>query len=68
VRTTQSRSIALEEAVTTKPDLTACYEALAKLYLRSKNYDRPSTGNKALDIDTTIRTCSASLAESYEEG
>ena len=43
----------IEEAVAAKPDLTAGYEALAKLYLRTKNYDKAiDRANKALEIDT----------------
>jgi Flp pilus assembly protein TadD len=56
----------LEEAVTTKPDLTAGYEALAKLYLRSKNYDKAiDRANKALEIDTDNQDMFSVLAESY---
>jgi tetratricopeptide (TPR) repeat protein len=56
----------LEEAVTAKPDLTAGYEALAKLYLRSKNYDKAiDRANKALEIDTDNQDMFSVLAESY---
>lgn len=56
----------LEEAVTAKPDLTAGYEALAKLYLRSKNYEKAiDRANKALEIDTDNQDMFSVLAESY---
>jgi tetratricopeptide (TPR) repeat protein len=56
----------LEEAVTAKPDLTAGYEALAKLYLRSKNYDKAiDRANKALEIDTDNQDMFSVLADSY---
>jgi tetratricopeptide (TPR) repeat protein len=56
----------LEEAVAAKPDLTAGYEALAKLYLRSKNYDKAiDRANKALEIDTDNQDMFSVLAESY---
>jgi Flp pilus assembly protein TadD len=56
----------LEEAVAAKPDFTAGYEALAKLYLRSKNYDKAiDRANKALEIDTDNQDMFTVLAESY---
>ena len=56
----------LEEAVTLKPDLTAGYEALAKLYLRNKNYDKAiDRANKGLEIDTDNQDMFTVLAESY---
>jgi tetratricopeptide (TPR) repeat protein len=56
----------LEDAVAAKPDLTAGYEALAKLYLRSKNYDKAiDRANKALEIDTDNQDMFSVLAESY---
>jgi tetratricopeptide (TPR) repeat protein len=56
----------MEEAVTAKPDLTAGYEALAKLYLRTKNYDKAiDRANKALDIDTDNQDMFGILADSY---
>src|SRR3954451_3172310 len=56
----------LEEAVTAKPDLTAGYEALAKLYLRVKNYDKAiDRANKALEIDTDNQDMFSVLADSY---
>src|SRR3954468_6577661 len=56
----------LEEAVTAKPDLTAGYEALAKLYLRNKNYDKAiERANKALEVDTDNQEMFSVLNESY---
>jgi tetratricopeptide (TPR) repeat protein len=56
----------IEEAVTAKPDLTAGYEALAKLYLRTKNYDKAiDRANKALEIDTDNQDMFSVLSESY---
>jgi tetratricopeptide (TPR) repeat protein len=56
----------LEEAVAAKTDLTAGYEALAKLYLRSKNYDKAiDRANKVLEIDTDNQDMFSVLAESY---
>ncbi|MDP9361045.1 MAG: tetratricopeptide repeat protein [Acidobacteriota bacterium] len=56
----------VEEAVAAKPDLTAGYEALARLYLRTKNYDKAiDRANKALEIDTDNQDMFGVLAESY---
>src|SRR5258706_1578693 len=56
----------LEEAVTAKPDLTAGYEALAKLYLRNKNYDKAiDRANKALEIDNDNQDMFTVLTEAY---
>jgi tetratricopeptide (TPR) repeat protein len=56
----------MEEAVKAKPDLTAGYEALAKLYLRSKNYDKAiDRANKVLSIDNDNQDMFTVLAESY---
>lgn len=56
----------MEEAVASKPDLTAGYEALAKLYLRSRNYDKAiDRANKVLSIDTDNQDMFTVLAESY---
>src|SRR3954447_8836699 len=56
----------LEEAVTAKPDLTAGYEALAKLYMRTKNYDKAiDRANKALEIDNDNQDMFGVLAEAY---
>jgi tetratricopeptide (TPR) repeat protein len=56
----------MEEAVAAKPDLTAGYEALAKLYLRTKNYDKAiDRANKALEIDTDNQDMFSILADSY---
>jgi tetratricopeptide (TPR) repeat protein len=56
----------MEEAVAAKPDLTAGYEALAKLYLRTKNYDKAiDRANKSLEVDNDNQDLFAVLAESY---
>jgi tetratricopeptide (TPR) repeat protein len=56
----------LEEAVAAKPDLTAGYEALAKLYLRNKNYDKAiDRANKVLEIDSDNQDMFVTLAEAY---
>ena len=56
----------IEEAVAAKPDLTAGFEALAKLYLRTKNYDKAiDRANKALEIDNDNQDMFTVLAESY---
>jgi tetratricopeptide (TPR) repeat protein len=56
----------MEEAVTAKPDLTAGYEALAKLYLRTKNYDKAiDRAGKVLEVDTDNETMFTVLADSY---
>ncbi|MEA2237739.1 MAG: hypothetical protein QOC81_2463 [Thermoanaerobaculia bacterium] len=56
----------MEEAVTAKPDLTAGYEALAKLYVRTKNYDKAiDRANKALEVDNDNQDLFAVLAQSY---
>lgn len=56
----------VEEAVTAKPDLTAGYEALAKLYLRAKNYDKAiDRANKVLEIDTDNQDMFGVLNEAY---
>src|SRR5438270_1904587 len=56
----------LEGAVAVKPDLTAGYEALAKLYFRTKNYDKAiDRANKALEIDTDNQDMFSVLADSY---
>jgi tetratricopeptide (TPR) repeat protein len=56
----------MEEAVKGKPDLTAGYESLAKLYLRNKNYDKAiDRANKVLEIDTDNQDMFTVLAESY---
>jgi len=56
----------LEEAVTAKPDLTAGYEALAKLYLRNKNYDKAiDRANKSLEIDNDNQDMFTVLTEAY---
>ncbi|HEX9458066.1 MAG TPA: tetratricopeptide repeat protein [Thermoanaerobaculia bacterium] len=56
----------LEEAVTAKPDLTAGYESLAKLYLRNKNYDKAiDRANKTLEIDNDNQDMFTVLTEAY---
>jgi tetratricopeptide (TPR) repeat protein len=56
----------VEEAVAAKPDLTAGYEALARLYYRTKNYDKAiDRANKALEIDTDNQDMFSVLADSY---
>jgi tetratricopeptide (TPR) repeat protein len=56
----------MEEAVAAKPDLTAGHEALARLYLRSKNYDKAiDSANKALAIDTDNQDMFGVLADAY---
>ena len=56
----------MEEAVTAKPDLTAGYEALAKLYFRVKNYDKAiDRANKALEIDTDNQDMFGVLTDAY---
>jgi tetratricopeptide (TPR) repeat protein len=56
----------LEQAVTVKPDLTAGYEALAKLYVRNKDYDKAiNRANKVLEIDTDNEGMFGVLADSY---
>jgi tetratricopeptide (TPR) repeat protein len=56
----------IEEAVAAKPDLTAGYEALAKLYIRAKNYDKAiDRANKALEIDTDNQDMFGVLSDAY---
>jgi len=56
----------MEEAVAAKPDLTAGYEALAKLYIRNKNYDKAiDRANKVLEIDTDNQDMFGILADAY---
>jgi len=56
----------MEEAVAAKPDLTAGYEALAKLYLRTKNYDKAiDRANKVLEVDTDNQDMFGVLVDSY---
>jgi tetratricopeptide (TPR) repeat protein len=57
-----------EEAVAAKPDLTAGWQALAKLYLRTKNYPKAIVaGNKALELDPEETDMNAVLYESYRQ-
>lgn len=56
----------MEEAVTTKPDLTAGWSALARLYLRAKNYPKAiDSANKSLAIDAEDMDMNAVLFEAY---
>ena len=56
----------IEAAVTAKPDLTAGFEALAKLYIRTKNYDKAiDRANKALEIDSDNQDMFGVLADAY---
>jgi tetratricopeptide (TPR) repeat protein len=56
----------IEEAVTAKPDLTAGYEALAKLYIRTKSYDKAiDRANKALEIDSDNQDMFGVLSDAY---
>lgn len=56
----------IEAAVTAKPDLTAGFEALAKLYIRTKNYDKAiDRANRALEIDSDNQDMFGVLADAY---
>jgi len=56
----------IEEAVAAKPDLTSGYEALARLYVRTKDYPKAiSRANKVLEIDTDNMDMNHVLYESY---
>lgn len=56
----------IEEAVTLKPDLSAGYIALAKLYIRAKDYPKAiDRATKALAIDPEDADMSAVLYEAY---
>lgn len=55
-----------EEAVAAKPDLTAGWQALAKLSLRVKNYNRAiEAANKGLEVDSEDTDMFAVLFEAY---
>jgi tetratricopeptide (TPR) repeat protein len=55
-----------EEAVTAKPDLTAGYQALAKLYVRTKQWDKAiDRANKSLAIDADDIDMNSVLFEAY---
>lgn len=55
-----------EEAVTAKPDLTAGWSALGRLYLRAKNYPKAiEAANKSLAIDSEDQDMFAVLFEAY---
>jgi superkiller protein 3 len=56
----------IEEAVTLKPDLTTGHETLARLYLRTKAYDKAiAAANKVLAVDTDNTDMNAVLFDSY---
>ena len=56
----------IEEAVTKKPDLTTGYETLARLYLRTKAYDKAiDAANKVLAVDTDNTDMNVVLFDSY---
>jgi tetratricopeptide (TPR) repeat protein len=55
-----------QEAVAAKPDLTAGWQALAKIYLRTKNYPKAiEAGNKALELASDETDMFAVLYEAY---
>lgn len=55
-----------EEAVAGKPDLTAGWQALAKIYLRTKNYPKAiEAANKALELANDETDMYAVLFDSY---
>jgi tetratricopeptide (TPR) repeat protein len=56
----------IEEAVAKKPDLTSGYEALARLYIRAKNYPKAiDRAEKVLAIDTDNMDMNYVLYEAY---
>jgi tetratricopeptide (TPR) repeat protein len=58
----------LEEAGKLKSDFTAADEALAKLYVRNKQYDKAiASANKALVLDTDSQDMFNVLAEAYDK-
>lgn len=58
--------VKMEEAVTAKPDLTAGYQALARLYFRQKDYAKSiDRANKALAIDADDPDMNSILYEDY---
>ena len=58
--------VKIESAVAAKPDLTVAYSALARLYLRNKNYAKAiDNANKVIAIDADDLDMNAVLAESY---
>lgn len=55
-----------EEAIAAKPDLAAGYRALAKLYLRTKDYAKAiERANKSLSFDSDDPDMYAALYEAY---
>ncbi len=56
-----------QEAITAKPDLAAAWQALAKLYLRVKDYPKAiDAANKAVGFDNEDTDMYAVLYESYK--
>lgn len=56
----------IEEAVALNADLTAGHIALAKMYGKTKNWDKAiAAGNKALEIDSDQPEINAIMAEAY---
>jgi tetratricopeptide (TPR) repeat protein len=56
-----------QEAVAAKPDLTAGWQALGKIYLRTKNYPKAiEAANKALELASDETDMFAVLYESYK--
>ena len=56
----------IEEAVAAKPDLTAGHQALARLYLRQKDYTKAiDSANKALAVDAEDGDMYAVLYDAY---
>jgi len=56
----------IESAVAAKPDLTVAYSALARLYLRNKNYAKAiANANQVIAIDADDVDMNTVLAESY---
>ena len=56
----------IETAVAAKPDLTIGYSALARLYLRKKDYPKAiANANKVIAIDAEDSDMTAVLAEAY---
>ena len=56
----------IETAIAAKPDLTIGYSALARLYLRKKDYPKAiANANKVIAIDAEDTDMTAVLAEAY---
>ena len=59
--------VKFQEAVAAKPDLTAGWQALAKIYLRTKTYPKAiEAANKALELANDETDMFAVLYESYK--